>query len=423
MYKFLLKGLLRDRSRTLFPILIISAGVMLTVLMYAWLNGFLVSIVNENARLNSGHVKVVTKPYAELINEKPYDLAILNVDKIVDNLVDKYPEMNWQPRIYFGGLLDKPDKKGETVSQGDFIGYGIDLFSNQNEIELMQLEMALQSGNLPQSKDEILISETIFERLNLQLNESVSIIGSTMYGAMTVRNYRVSGTIKFGVVVLDNGAVVMDISSARELLDMENAASEVLGFLKDREYNEAATYHISEEFNQEYFSETDEFYPVMLPLRQQGDLNFLLTTSESRLGMIVFTFIFLMSLVLWNSGLMNGIRRYGEIGVRLAMGENKLHIYFSMIVEAGMIGIAGSIIGTLLGLGFAWYMQVKGIDVSNLMKESTIIMSTHMRANITPVCFYIGFIPGFLASITGAVISGVGIYKRKTSQLFKELEQ
>jgi putative ABC transport system permease protein len=36
--------------------------------------------------------------------------------------------------------------------------------------------------------------------------------------------------------------------------------------------------------------------------------------------------------------------------------------------------------------------------------------------------FFIGFIPGLLATILGTSISGIGIYKRQTSQLFKELE-
>jgi putative ABC transport system permease protein len=34
----------------------------------------------------------------------------------------------------------------------------------------------------------------------------------------------------------------------------------------------------------------------------------------------------------------------------------------------------------------------------------------------------IGFLPGLLATLLGSALSGVGIYKRKTAQLFKELE-
>jgi len=127
-------------------------------------------------------------------------------------------------------------------------------------------------------------------------------------------------------------------------------------------------------------------------------------------------------LVLWNSGLMNGIRRYGEIGVRLAIGESKGHIYRSLILESILIGIAATIIGTAIGLGFSYLLQYNGIDISSMMKDAKVIMSSTMRAQVTPASYYVGFFPGVIASVIGALFSGIGIYKRKTAQLFKELE-
>jgi putative ABC transport system permease protein len=44
------------------------------------------------------------------------------------------------------------------------------------------------------------------------------------------------------------------------------------------------------------------------------------------------------------------------------------------------------------------------------------------RAEVTPASFYIGFIPGLFATVIGTALAGFGIYKRKTAQLFKELE-
>jgi putative ABC transport system permease protein len=129
-----------------------------------------------------------------------------------------------------------------------------------------------------------------------------------------------------------------------------------------------------------------------------------------------------MSIVLWNAGLMGSLRRYGEFGVRLAIGESKGHIYRTQIMESLMVGFVGSVIGTLLGLGVTYYLQVHGLDISGMMDSSSIIMSNTIRARVTPTTLYIGFIPGFLATILGTMISGLGIYKRETSKLFKELE-
>ena len=160
----------------------------------------------------------------------------------------------------------------------------------------------------------------------------------------------------------------------------------------------------------------------MLPLRTQGQMEFLLTALDERMGIFIFIFIFVMSLVLWNSGLMNGIRRYGEIGVRLAIGESKGHIYRSLILESFLIGIAATIIGTAIGLVFSYFLQYYGIDVSSMLKDSKVIMSATMRAQVTSASYFIGFFPGVDASVIGALFSGIGIYKRNTAQLFKELE-
>jgi putative ABC transport system permease protein len=45
-----------------------------------------------------------------------------------------------------------------------------------------------------------------------------------------------------------------------------------------------------------------------------------------------------------------------------------------------------------------------------------------VRAKVTPVSYVIGFVPGLIATFLGTSISGLGIYKRQTSQLIKELE-
>jgi putative ABC transport system permease protein len=129
-----------------------------------------------------------------------------------------------------------------------------------------------------------------------------------------------------------------------------------------------------------------------------------------------------MSIVLWNAGLIGGIRRYGEIGVRLAIGESKGHVYRSMIVESVLVAILGSVAGTCAGLGFAYLLQTKGIDIGSTVKSATMMMPTVFRARITGQACVIGFVPGLFATILGTMLAGVGVYRRNTAQLFKELE-
>jgi putative ABC transport system permease protein len=129
-----------------------------------------------------------------------------------------------------------------------------------------------------------------------------------------------------------------------------------------------------------------------------------------------------MSLVFWNAGLLGGLRRYIEFGTRLAIGEDYSHIYKTMIYESVLIGTIGSVIGTTIGLLISLYMQKHGFDVGSLMKNATIMMPSVFHTRVTIIAFYIGFIPGIFSTVIGTMLAGIGIYKRKTAQLFKELE-
>ena len=142
--------------------------------------------------------------------------------------------------------------------------------------------------------------------------------------------------------------------------------------------------------------------------------------------MIVGTiFLIIVMVVLWNMGLMNGLRRYGEIGVRLAMGESKGDVYRSMIIEAIIIGLTGTITGTAIGMTLVYYVQENGINYSEVvatMSTNSMVMPNIFYAKITPDLYYIGFIPGLIATVLGTMLAGLAIYKREMAQLFKELE-
>ena len=86
MIKFLIKGILRDRSRSLFPVLMVSAGVFLTVLLYSWIQGVVEDMVDVNARFDTGHVKIMTRAYKESADQIPNYLALLGVDNLLEQL-------------------------------------------------------------------------------------------------------------------------------------------------------------------------------------------------------------------------------------------------------------------------------------------------------------------------------------------------
>jgi putative ABC transport system permease protein len=423
MIRFLLKGLLRDRTRSLFPTLTVTAGVMLTVFLHAWLNGAVTGIIDSTARFRTGHVSVMSRAYAAKSDQAPTDLALLGIDTVLSGLRHDYPDMLWSPRILFGGLLDVPDERGETREQAPVSGIGSDLLSSQSpEKEILNLRSAIVVGRLPERAGEILVADNLAQKLRIQPGQKVTLITSTMNGGMSFANFVLAGTVRFGVGPMDRSMVLADVGDVQQALDMENGAGQLLGFFRDNIYHEERAQTITEQFNMHYSSDSSRYAPHMDFLRNQSGLDDYLREVSVLVGFVFVIFLAAMSIVLWNAGLTGSLRRYGEIGLRLAIGEETRHVYWAMMAESVMIGVAGSTLGTLLGVGAGYYLQYHGLDFGAMAKNNTMMITDIIRAQVEPMTYVIGFIPGILATILGTGISGIGIYIRNTSQLFKELE-
>jgi putative ABC transport system permease protein len=423
MIRFLFKGIIRDRSRSLLPVIVVALGVFLTVFLSGYMRGVFNDITDLNAKFSTGHVKILTHAYSENADQVPNDLALTDVKKLINELQAGYPEMEWVERIHTGGLLDVPDSLGETRGQGQVVGTAIDfLSSGTQEVDRMNIKKSLVKGSLPVRQGQALISDEYAVRFRVSVGDKVTLFGSTMNGSMMFRTFEVSGTLKFGSTILDRGAIFMDLQDAQLALDMDDAASEILGYFKDGVYDDFKAQQLEKSFNEKYSVSDDEFSPVMSRLTEQAGLGDYLKLADSAGTMMVSIFIIAMSIVLWNTGLLGGLRRYSEFGVRLALGEEKKHIYLTTIYEAILIGLIGSVIGTVMGLGASYYLQRYGIDMSGALGNIGMMVPTVYRAEVTPSLFYIGFFPGLIATVLGNALAGFAIYKRRTSQLFHELE-
>tara|TARA_B100001540_G_C15714514_1_gene600159 strand:- start:549 stop:1214 length:666 start_codon:yes stop_codon:yes gene_type:complete len=219
--------------------------------------------------------------------------------------------------------------------------------------------------------------------------------------------------------------VLVDLEGARQALDMDDAASEILGYDKEILFDNDKTVLTRDKYNSTQIDTSDIYRPYMLALRDSNQMGSLVDFSDAIMLIILIVFLIVVTLVLWNMGIMSGLRRYGEIGMRLAIGETKGHVFRTMILESFIIGLLGSTFGTIIGVIITTYFERVGLDYSkgiDSLNSSNFAMPNIFYPQVTPELFYIGFIPGILATVFGTMLAGRAIYKREMSQLFKELE-
>ncbi len=431
MIGFWFRGLFRDKSRFLFPFVVVSIGVALVVALVGFMEGVFMGMIDMTANLDSGHLRLVNKPFYDEEHLRPLDRSLANQKETRDWLMkNSAPDVDWSPRIRWGAILDVPNERGETVSQTPVMGMAIDLKSqNSKEIERLRLKASLVRGTLPGKNNEMLMGIQLAEVLKVSVGQSVTLLGQSFDGGLVADNYQVSGLVRFGITAMDKKMVLIDLADAQNTFYMEDMVTDWLGY-----FPSGASFERYEKVKESMKSSLTDWLrsppkdwarddsPIVLSIRDQQNIGAIMDKFRVIKGFVVGTFMFLMVLVLWNAGILSGIHRYGEMGLRLAFGEPHWKLILTLGIEGLGIGILGSAVGALFGGTFAWYLQEVGLNMGDTFAQSGLMINDVVRARVTMGGFIQGIVPGIFASVAGTLVAAMAIFKRSEANLFRELE-
>ncbi|MGD9380522.1 MAG: FtsX-like permease family protein, partial [candidate division WOR-3 bacterium] len=122
----------------------------------------------------------------------------------------------------------------------------------------------------------------------------------------------------------------------------------------------------------------------------------------------VFYFIVLLVAcsAIANTMLMIVFERTKEIGTMKALGLNNLSIVGLLTIEAGMIGIIGSALGSVFGAILSYWLKYQGIDISMMSSTTSSDMPFGPIIYTAPTPFIIitAFILGLIVTIIVALL-------------------
>ncbi len=431
MIRWILKGIWRDKTRSLFPFLVISVGVTLLIYLLGFMEGTFAGMIDISAHLDTGHLRFVNKPFYDEEHLHPLDRALAGQKETLQWLQQNGdPRIEWSPRIRWGAIMDVPDEKGETKSQTPVIGMAIEMLDvNSAERERLNLEQSVIEGTVPSHPKEMLVGYKLAEALEINLGDQVTLMGQNFDGGLATDNYRVVGFVRFGLAAMDKKMALINLADAQQTFYMEDMVTDFLGFLpmnvgylKYDRLKQNIMDHLPalQQTPPKDWAKDDE--PLILSVLDQRNLRELSIKFELVDDVVIGVFTFLMVLVLWNAGLLNGVHRYGEMGLLLALGETHKKLILLMALEALVIGILGSIAGCLVGGGLVYYLQEVGISTHGIFETSGLMMSDTIRARVSLNAFVFAVIPGITASVLGNLIANLAIFQRSEANLFREME-
>ncbi len=377
-----IKDLMKRKRETLLVIIAITIGVVGPVFTTGLNNGFQDAFVGNTVNVFTGHLQ---------IEPNTGDAFIANSESVISKITGLEGITGVAPRI--AGVVDI-ESKTEKV--------GIDIFGVKPSLEerVSTLSTTVIRGEFldDDDKNSILVGSALAEVLKVDAGDKVII----QYKERPPVDFRIKGIINTGTFSLDRYGIVTTYDTIKELIEKKEATN-ILIRLKNRDEAEKYKIIIQKETSLPNVKTWEELSEGIAGMIQTFGAISMLTSAIS-----IFVAAIAISLIIYTT-VKNKIR---EIGMLKAIGARGNMILMIYLTEALFIGLIGTVLGTVCGLGLINVMQQNPIIVTPEYGMELIIMpwissdsiiGTDLSILIT--CMIGGLYPAIMASKTNIIKS------------------
>ncbi len=236
-------------------------------------------------------------------------------------------------------LVDRNGKAIGTAGNGTAVGVDATADQSLNPLQLV-------AGDWPRGDGEIAIDKTTAKKHHFQLGQTVG-----AFADGPVHRYRVSGIVRFGSVDSIGSATVtvFDLATAQRLFDKQGKLDLIRVQAKDGVSNAQLVRQISP-----LLSGTTQ---VKTAAAQASSDSNDTQAGVDAIRYILLAFagiaLFVGGFVIANTLAITVAQRLRELATLRTLGASRRQVLGSVVLEAGVVGLIGSIVGLFLGLAIA----------------------------------------------------------------------
>jgi ABC-type lipoprotein release transport system permease subunit len=367
LIKIAYRDLLRNRRRSLLTLVAIGVGVSLLVFMSGFIQGAITDSIENNIRLQTGHLKIRAESYDE-------DKVSLAWEDLLDNPEGLAAQVraldgveSASPVLWASGIVSTPE---ESVGVRVF---GIDPLSDVHA----RIREGLAAGEYlqPDDRSGVLLGQRLAESLGVAVGDQISLLVNTADEAPDEATFTIRGLYATGVPVYDDTTIFLPLSKAQAFTHTEGRASMILVLLKDRELADGLAAALGA--------------PGYTVLTWSEMNQVILQAIQAGMGMLYIMYLVVLmvvAVVIANTLLMSVFERIREMGILSALGMKGREILFMFLVEAGLLGAVGVILGVILGSLGVFYLSKVGLHVGDMATMTTVsaAYSDTMYARFAP---------------------------------------
>jgi putative ABC transport system permease protein len=385
LFKLAYRNFFRNTRRSIISGISVALAITAIIFIRSYLGGFFENISGNVVRLISGHVRITTKEYERRERMLPLAESMELSPGFYESLPEEEIKMT-SPRIKFGVLL------GEEELSVPALGYAI---NPETESEIGGLQKRIIAGSYIRSGEKAAILGTgLAERLGVTVGDTLTIITRTAYDSPTGLNLLVKGIFRIGIGGMDRSIFYIPLDIGQAMLDLEGRATEFAIILKnpDNAIQIANSINLGADYS-------------VVPFQYNTLLRYINVATY-----VYSVFYFIVLLVacsaIANTMLMIVFERTKEIGMMKALGLNNLSIVGLLTIEAGIIGVIGSALGSVFGAALSYWLKYQGIDISMMSSTTSSDMPFGPIIYTAPTPFIIisAFILGLVVTIIVALL-------------------
>ncbi len=347
------RNIWRNPARSIIVMLAIALGVWAAMFMTGFATGMVRSYVNNTIANIVSHIQIHHPDYAK---DNEVKFVIPSSDSIYAAIARQPAVKAASVRTLINGMISAA--KGAR-------GIRVKAVEPEAEASTSALQEQVVEGEYldAEKRNPILISKELAGKLGLKLRSKVVLTFQDAQGEILAAAFRVAGIFETGNDPFDEAHVFIVRRDANRLLahtdetdDLNiDLGHEIALLLHDPAQVDAVTAQLRKAFP----TLKTETYRQVSP-----DLD--LYESQIKTLSSIYLTVIMLALIfgIVNTMLMAVLERVRELGMLMAIGMNKVRVFFMVMLETILLCLVAAPLGLLLGYGTIVYLGKYGINLS-----------------------------------------------------------
>lgn len=352
VFKIAWRNLWRNSRRTLITAASIFFGVFFAAFMSSLQQGSFENMVDNMVRFYSGYIQIQETEFKEL---RSVNNSFVPSDEL-NNLVAENKRVTQSTKRIETFALAGSEKTSYPA-----MVFGIE---PENENAISGLSKWVEGGEFIKSGSrDILIGTILAKNMEINVNDSLVLIGQGYHGISSAGIYKVAGLLDFPLPDLSKQVIYLDIANCREFLGLPEGqiTSNVIMVNTPDEVDQTI---------QELKPGLADDLAIYSWIDLQPELVSLID-GKTASGKVVKGLLFMViGFGVWATIIMLMHERRRELGVMIAIGFQKTRIIIMIVIESFFIGIIGILSGIAGSFPIVWYLFKNPIHVTGKMAET-----------------------------------------------------